>query len=767
MARSWPSRLGRWRPRRCAACWRRSRSASARRRAVCASAGTPAPGTDRQAAATFGALRCLPIQSMSTIDDVKARLDIVETVGGYVPSLKRSGRTYKALCPFHSERTPSFTVDPERGTWHCFGACSTGGDVIEFVRRVEHLEFPEALRLCAQRAGVELRPPTRREAEQREVHDRLLRANEAAVVFFQAALDGPAGADALRYLDQRGVDQATRRHWQLGYAPAGWRELADYLLARGFTEADLLAAGLAVMPEGHDGGAGGAGRARNAYDRFRDRVTFPIRDARGRLVGFGARALRPEDDPKYLNTPQTVLFDKSGTLYGLDHAGEPARRADRLVVVEGYMDVIAAHQFGVANVVASMGTAITEKQMALVKRYTANVVLALDADTAGSEATLRGIEVAAGAADRETVATLDWRGLVAYQDVLQADIRVVTLPAGEDPDTLVRADPGRFRALVDGALSVTDHLFAAVSAAADSADPRSRSRALEALAPTVAVIADAVVRAHYVQRLARLGQVDERVVLALLARHGRRGGRREAPAAVPSPAEVRREARRSAAVPDGETQLLLLLLHRTEARAAGLALEEDVFEDATNRRLFAAWREPGALEERAEDLVDEAADELRERLAALRASLPEWMDLRYLESRYVEGAVAQIAVELRRRRAQRRFRPAHAGQAEAVTAARLSGGRVLEFAARAVTEGALPAEAASGGEEAAQVAAEFADLALRQRTLTREYAQKPQQPPRQPQPQQQGAGAQAGGGQQAESERRPANAGGESSGGDA
>ncbi|MDP6605449.1 MAG: DNA primase, partial [Dehalococcoidia bacterium] len=385
---------------------------------------------------------------MSTIEEVKARLDIVETVGGYVPTLKKSGRRYKALCPFHTERTPSFSVDPDRGSWHCFGACSTGGDVIEFVRRIEHLEFPDALRRCAERAGVELRPPSRREQEQREEHDRLLRANEAAAVFFRAALAGPDGEQARRYLDGRGLDASTQERWQLGYAPSGWRGLREHLEARGFDVADLLAAGLVVEPDGSG----------EPYDRFRDRLIFPTRDVNGRMIGFGARALKPEDEPKYLNTPQTPLFDKSGTLYGLDRAAETARREERLIVVEGYMDVIAPHQFGIENVVASMGTSLTEKQMNLAKRFTANIVLALDADNAGSEATLRGVEVVASAADRQTVATVDWRGLVGYQDVLQADIRVVTLPDGEDPDSLVRADPQRFRTLVDESKPVTDHL---------------------------------------------------------------------------------------------------------------------------------------------------------------------------------------------------------------------------------------------------------------------------------------------------------------------
>ncbi len=653
---------------------------------------------------------------MSTIEEVKARLDIVETVGGYVSSLKKSGRRYKALCPFHTERTPSFNVDPERGTWHCFGACSTGGDVIEFVRRIEHLEFPEALRLCAERAGVELRPPSRREQEQREEHDRLLRANEAAAVFFRAALKGPDGEPARRYLDQRGLDAETQNVWQLGYAPAGWRGLREHLEARGFSTADLIEVGLVVEPEG-----GG-----DAYDRFRDRLIFPTRDVNGRMIGFGARALKPEDEPKYLNTPQTPLFDKSGTLYGLDRAAEAARREERLVIVEGYMDVIAAHQFGIKNVAASMGTAITEKQMNLIKRFTANIVLALDADNAGSEATLRGIEVAAGAADRETVATIDWRGLVGYQDVLQADIRVVTMPDGEDPDSLVRSDPDRFRELVDQSTPVTDHLFAAVTAQTDSADPRSRSRAVDALAPTVAGIVDAVVRAHYVQRLARLGQVDERIVISRLGQRLGQGRGAPGPAPVASPAEVRKSRGKPALALDGESQLLLLLLNRRESRGLADEVDPDTFEDGVNRRLFAAWQAMPDLVEQADALDDPLDDDVRERLDALSGQLagdqlPEWLDPRYLEGRYVEGMIRQMASEVRLRRTNARLAPAAVEQAHEIRTFRLAegdSGKVLAAAVHAAVDGPVPAEAAN---EAAELAAEFAEVSERQRELTREY----------------------------------------------
>ena len=641
---------------------------------------------------------------MNTIEEVKTRLDIVETVGAYVPNLRRSGRTWKANCPFHNERTPSFIVDPGRNSWHCFGACSTGGDVIEFVRRIERLDFKEALRRCAERAGVELRPPTPREREQREEHERLLSANEAAAVFFQAALGGPQGTAALAYAEGRGLDAETRRDWQLGYAPDGWNTLTDHLAARGFSAADLVAAGLAAEGE------------RGPYDRFRGRLIFPTRDERGRLVGFGGRALGADQKPKYLNTPQTPLFDKSGILYGLDRAGPEARRADRLIVVEGYMDVIGCHQAGLRNVAASMGTAITERQMRLVKRFTPNVVLALDADNAGSEATLRAVEVAAGAADRTTVATLNWRGLVSYQDVLQADICIAALPEGADPDSLVRSDPASLRALIDAAKPVADHLFDTIGERADLEDPRARSRAVEALAPTVAAMADPVVRAHYLQRLGRLGRIDEAAVQALLAR-AQRPARRPAP--VPSSRELAAATKQQppaapASVNDGESQLLRLLLKRPECHSAGLALNPDTFEDTTNRRLFEAWCTLDDLAERELELEDE----VRARLEALTAAgLPEAYG--EMEPRQLAETVEQLAWRLRALRRQARVRAEAEAVAQDMAESRRGGSPVLEFAHSIAQSGPVPPAAASEHHE---LAASFVELSERQRDLARVFA---------------------------------------------
>ena len=618
---------------------------------------------------------------MSVIDDVKSRLDIVEVISGYVPELKKAGRTWKARCPFHSERTPSFAVDPERQTWHCFGSCSTGGDVIEFVRKVENLDFREALQRLAERAGVELRAQSPREREEREQHERLLAANEAAAVFWQAALAGAEGAEARAYAERRGLDDATVRAWQLGFAPDGWRSLTDHLVARGFSEEDLIEAGLAIKGD------------RGVYDRFRYRLMFPTRDGRRRLIGFGARAMRPGDEPKYLNTPQTPLFDKSGNLYGLDRAGDAVRRLDRAVVVEGYMDVIACHQYGFEHVVASNGTSITEKQMALLKRYSHNVILALDADAAGSAAALRGIEVAAGVSDRTAVPVVDWRGLVSYQDVLEADIRVVTLPAGDDPDSMVRRDPEAFRALLAAALPVADHLFRAIEAGTDVNDPRSRSKALQALAPTVAAIADPVVRSHYVARMSRLGQVDERTVIALLAGGAAQGapGRPVTPRPVATSREVQQAKKAAPAILDGEGQLLSLLLARPEARAPGLDLAPEVFEDSVNRALWEAWVVDAHLGERLADL-DELVRAKYEELAAV--------PLRDFEPRHVPAMVDGIAQTLRQRRAKARNEVAIVRAATEFGEARRQDPNLSEAAARAaVNRSTSPTVSAEEGDE--------------------------------------------------------------------
>ncbi len=476
---------------------------------------------------------------MSSVDEVRDRLDIVEVVGGYV-QLKKAGRTYKALCPFHQEKTPSFVVNPERGTWHCFGACGTGGDVFSFVMRAENLDFRGALEFLARRAGVALETPSpAAEARQRQ-RDRLQAALAAAAAFYHRQLMRAGEAETARaYLKQRAFSSDTARQFELGWAPASWDALLVALRAEGFEADELVAAGLAREREG-----GGL------YDYFRGRLTFPIRNARGRAIGFGARTLEPDGQPKYLNSPQTDVFDKSRVLYGLDQAAQAIRAAGEAVVVEGYTDVIRAHASGCGNVVAALGTALTVAHIQALKRRAKRIVLALDADAAGQAATLRGLSLAQEALVGDEVRpVLTASGLVRYVQQLDVDLRVATLPPGQDPDDVLRADPDAWRELVRGAQPVMTFLIEAIAHEVDLDTPRGKSEAIDYLLPFLAEIPDPVLRAAWVAEVAARVRVDERNIENRLAapRPARRPPRPPAatlddppPADEPSPAVARR-----------------------------------------------------------------------------------------------------------------------------------------------------------------------------------------------------------------------------------
>ena len=325
---------------------------------------------------------------MSNIDEIKSRLDIVAYVNQFVP-LKKMGRYHKAPCPFHNEKTASFVVYEDRQAWHCYGACSEGGDIFNFAMKMHGWTFKETLEELGKQAGVTVTPQTS-ESVQREKQIEKLRAlmKEASHAYQQALLDDSvAGAnDAREYaLVKRGLSRTVIDLFGIGYAPKGWTTLTDYLTGMGYTVEDLIEAGLAVKKE----------ETGRVYDRFRNRLVVPIRDAKGHVVAFGGRILDPNDQPKYLNSPQTPLFDKNRVLFGLDLAASSIRESETAVIVEGYMDAITAHQYGFRNVVAQMGTALTERQLQLIApRMAKRIVLALDSDNAGQKATVRSLEVA-------------------------------------------------------------------------------------------------------------------------------------------------------------------------------------------------------------------------------------------------------------------------------------------------------------------------------------------------------------------------------------
>ncbi len=450
---------------------------------------------------------------MSAIEEIKARLDLVELIGEYVP-LRKAGRNYKALCPFHQERTPSFIVFPDSQHFHCFG-CGASGDIFGFVMRMENRTFPEALQLLAQRAGVLLRPPTLQEEEEDRERRRLQELNLAAAHFFHRELrfsDAAAGARA--YLEARGIGPETVETFLLGYAPDRWDALLGYLRERGYALAEIVRAGLAVEREG-----GGV------YDRFRHRLIFPIRDLQGHVIGFGGRALDEAQVPKYLNSPQTVLFDKGSALYGIDRAAPAIRRAGRAILVEGYFDVLMAHQAGYENVVAPMGTALTENQVHLLRRLTRSLYLAMDADSAGAMATLRGMEVIREAMGEQAVPVPTAQGLVRLERALDGEVRIVVLPPGRDPDEVIRADPDDWAKRLAEAVPVLDYVLERLTQEADLSTARGKAEAVEQALPLLAEVHDPVQQGHYVQRLAHLVQVDDRAIQARL-RQRRPAGRR-------------------------------------------------------------------------------------------------------------------------------------------------------------------------------------------------------------------------------------------------
>ncbi|WP_119071854.1 DNA primase [Aggregatilinea lenta] len=441
---------------------------------------------------------------MSVVDDVKARLDIVEVVSGYT-NLHKAGRNFKALCPFHQERTPSFIVFPETQTWRCFGACGEGGDVFSFVMKAEGWDFAEALRILAERAGVELQPFTPQQAERQDANDRMLGLlNEAAQFFHTQLLKAPGAQGAREYVARRGLNAETIDAFSIGYAPDDWRQALQHLQMLGYKQDEIVEAGVAILNE--DKGS--------VYDRFRHRLMIPIRDGRGRTVGFGARALDKDAVPKYLNSPQGPLFDKSRLLYGLDMARRAIRETETVVVVEGYMDAIQAHQAGFHNVVAQMGTALTEDQLRQLDKYATRLILALDPDAAGASATLRGLDVARQTLGGDEAMTFDPRGIMRYTGTVDMDLRVVTLPEGQDPDDLIRENPGAWEQLIERAVPVAVYVIEQGTAHLSSQSSYyEREAAARKLLPLLTATESDFQRNVNIQALARRVRIDERTLI--------------------------------------------------------------------------------------------------------------------------------------------------------------------------------------------------------------------------------------------------------------
>ncbi len=433
--------------------------------------------------------------SVGATAEVKSKLSVVDVVGETV-TLKKAGTTFKGLCPFHGEKTPSFVVTPARESWHCFG-CGLGGDIFSFVMQRDGITFPEALRTLASRAGVEIDERTKREDARRA---RLRQVLETAIAFYHAVLTSSgAGAPALAYLKARGFTDQTIETFQLGWAPAGWDQMARQLRSkRDVRDEELVEVGLASPSQ----------RGLGVIDKFRARVIFPIRDQNGHAVGLGGRLLEGEG-PKYLNSPSTPLFDKSRTLYLIDRAKGPIRKGGQAVIVEGYTDALMAHQAGFDNVVASLGTALTPGQVALLTRYASRIALAYDVDPAGQKAGTLGVTA---------LASLIGQLQGDDSGVKLEDVRVVSLPDGKDPDEVVRENPADWGAAVAGAKPLVEYLIAHHADRFDLKTSSGRIGFVEAVMPAIQDIADPLRRDEALQEVRHVSGVEERVLRQVLDR---------------------------------------------------------------------------------------------------------------------------------------------------------------------------------------------------------------------------------------------------------
>jgi DNA primase len=488
---------------------------------------------------------------MGVIDEVKQKIDIVEIIGQYV-TLTKSGRTFRAPCPFHSEKKPSFFVYPEQQTWHCFGACNTGGDVFSFIMKKEGLEFGDALKLLAEKAGVVIPSKAKSEAED-TARDKILQINQSAAQYFHnLLLNSPSADKARRYLEERGVNSKSIESFQLGYSLPGWEYLKSYLIERGFSENEILLAGLIVQKE----------NTTHTHDRFRDHIMFPIMDEKDHVNGFGARVL-DNSSPKYINSPQTRVFDKSGSLYGIHLAKTSIKHENLAVLVEGYMDVIIAHQYDYSNIIAPMGVAITERQINSLKKLTHSIALALDPDIAGEEAAMR---------------------CVGYENSLDTEVKVIRLPAGKDPDEVIKENKDQWKILVEQAIPVIEYTISIITAKLDMKTTAGKTEAANRILPIISGVKDPTRQYDYLRSLSLAIGIEEKKLESALSRSkSDRKVKENIPQAI-------QKGTRSLRTNPREEYLLSLFIKYPELKEKSLEILPEFFETTEYRCIFQKWQ---------------------------------------------------------------------------------------------------------------------------------------------------------------------------------
>jgi len=428
------------------------------------------------------------------LDEIRNRLDIVEVVSEYVP-LKGSGKSFKGLCPFHQEKTPSFVVDRDKQIFHCFG-CGEGGNIFSFIMKIEKMNFPEAVKLLADKAGIALPVYNRMNDQVFQKRGVLLEINKVAADYFQRNLYSNQGKMALEYLSKRYFKNDVLRIFQIGYALPGYDYLSSLLVQKKFQLSDILKAGLVIKSR----------KTSSLIDYFRDRVIFPITDIQGRVIAFGGRVIGNKL-PKYINSPETLIYVKSNNLYGLFQAKDNIRQNSQVIIVEGYTDVLMAYQYGIKNVVASLGTALTRQQVNLVKRYADEVIIAFDSDSAGKNATLRGL----GIAKKE--------GL---------KVRVISLPEGKDPvETLLEKGGNYFSDLINNALPLIDYKLEVLTQQYNQKTNEGKIDIVKRIFPDLADIGSQIELQMEVKKIAEKLRIEEEIILKDLKKF--RKGSRELP----------------------------------------------------------------------------------------------------------------------------------------------------------------------------------------------------------------------------------------------
>ncbi len=551
--------------------------------------------------------------SQQLLDEIRSRADILEIVGQVV-KLKRTGENWKGLCPFHSEKTPSFTVNPKRNIYHCFG-CGAGGDAFSFLMRQERVAFPEAVRALADRAGVALPDAGQRAPEVDGKLEALRRAMALAAEFYTRSLWEPGGEKPRAYLEQRGVDVEVAKRFGLGYAPESWNALLGVMGKQGIGEDVLVQAGLILARQNGPG----------FYDRFRGRLLFPIRDVQGRVVAFGGRALSGEE-PKYLNSPETPLYVKGQMLYALDVARIAMRERSRAIIVEGYLDCLMAHQHGFGETVAALGTAFTPAQLGLLRRYADEVVALFDADAAGQKASSRLEEMMNDVMDLQN---LGWSvsRTGGFEKAGHLPIRVALLPPGHDPDSLLRAEgAAALTARLDAARPLLSFVLEKAFADEDLTTARGRANAHARVALILSKVANAEEATVLAREAARQLGVDSTQlwIEAQQLQGARARGRRP---------EQLSQSGRGTGESDSwpppvpfERDLVALLLQVDEARVELLPVltDEDVVHQGLRLVVTALRRTPGALPEAL--MAELEGDRERGLLAALLVEDRKWGD---------------------------------------------------------------------------------------------------------------------------------------------